>query len=54
MDIYTQVPDKTTREALQRLSDLLGDPQGGRATPAGDEAADDLDDGPSPGRIARR
>jgi hypothetical protein len=23
MDIYTQVPDKTTREALRRLSDLF-------------------------------
>jgi hypothetical protein len=25
MEIYTQVPDKTTREALQRLIDLLDD-----------------------------
>ena len=23
MDIYTQVPDKTTRDALKRLSDLF-------------------------------
>jgi hypothetical protein len=23
MDIYTQVPDKTTRDALRRLSDLF-------------------------------
>jgi integrase len=28
MEVYTQVPDKTTRDALKRLSDLLGDPQG--------------------------
>jgi integrase len=27
MEVYTQVPDKTTREALKRLSDLLGGPQ---------------------------
>jgi hypothetical protein len=25
MDIYTQVPDKTTRAALKRLSDLFDD-----------------------------
>jgi hypothetical protein len=24
MKVYTQVPDKTTRDALKRLSDLLG------------------------------
>jgi hypothetical protein len=24
MEVYTQVPDKTTRDALKRLSDLLG------------------------------
>jgi hypothetical protein len=24
MEIYTQVPDKTTRDALKRLSDWLG------------------------------
>ena len=27
MEVYTQVPDKTTRDALKRLSDLLGGPQ---------------------------
>lgn len=27
MQVYTQVPDKTTRDALERLSDLLGGPQ---------------------------
>lgn len=34
MDIYTQVPDKTTRAALKRLSDLFDDSQagGGRLT----------------------
>jgi hypothetical protein len=26
MDIYTQVPDKTTKEALKRLSDWLDMP----------------------------
>jgi integrase len=26
MEVYTQVPDKTTRDALKRLSDLLGGP----------------------------
>ncbi len=34
MDIYTQVPDKTTRDALKRLSDLLGGPRDdGKASP---------------------
>ena len=28
MDIYTQVPDKTTRAALKRLSDLFDGPRG--------------------------
>jgi integrase len=28
MEVYTQVPDKTTRDALKRLSDFLGGPQG--------------------------
>ena len=33
MEVYTQVPDKTTRDALKRLSDFLGGPQGdGEAT----------------------
>ena len=27
MEIYTQVPDKTTRDALKRLSDVLGGPE---------------------------
>jgi hypothetical protein len=28
MEVYMQVPDKTTRDTLKRLSDLLGGPQG--------------------------
>jgi hypothetical protein len=27
MEVYTQVPDKTTRDALKRLGDLFGDQQ---------------------------
>lgn len=27
MDVYTQDPDKTTRDALKRLSDFLGGPR---------------------------
>jgi integrase len=64
MEIYTQVPDKVTRDALRRLSDALDDHQGDASTAAradasrpdsaGDarriEAGDDLDDGP--GRAA--
>jgi integrase len=46
MEIYSQVPDKTTREALQRLSDLLGD--GHQADPStgavGDASRADLDE----------
>jgi hypothetical protein len=45
MEVYTQVPDKTTRDALKRLSDLLGDGQGeAEATPenAADDGAADL------------
>ena len=32
MDIYTQVPDKTTKEALKRLSDWLDTPGSGAAS----------------------
>jgi len=41
MDIYTQVPDKTTRDALKRLSDLfdLGDGGDEPAAPAACRAA---------------
>ena len=34
MEVYTQVPDKTTRDALKRLSDLLGGPQMATKRPA--------------------
>jgi len=36
MEIYTQVPDKTTRDALRRLSDWLGqgDDEPGPSDPA--------------------
>jgi hypothetical protein len=49
MDIYTQVPDKTTREALQRLSDLFGDPQADDASHA---APGDGTEGPPEGAVA--
>jgi hypothetical protein len=35
MDIYTQVPDKTTRAALKRLSDLFDTPDDDAFTSAG-------------------
>jgi len=38
MEIYTQVPDKATREALRRLSAELDE------QPAATEAAADVDD----------
>jgi hypothetical protein len=38
MEIYTQVPDKATRDALRRLSDELDE------RPAAGEAAADVDD----------
>ena len=38
MEIYTQVPDKATREALRRLSDELNE------RPAAEEAGADVDD----------
>lgn len=41
MEVYTQVPDKTTRDALKRLSDFLGGPQDAtEATAAEDPSAD--------------
>jgi hypothetical protein len=43
MEIYTQVPDKTTRDALRRLSDWLG--QGDKPGPRG--ADEDKEDGTS-------
>jgi integrase len=52
MEVYTQVPDKTTRDALKRLSDLLGGPQGdAEATtqdPGTDVAAEGSADPPQP------
>jgi hypothetical protein len=40
MEIYTQVPDRTTRDALRRLSDWLGqaDDEPG---PRGDDGQED-------------
>ena len=38
MEIYTQLPDKATRDALRRLSDELDE------RPAAGEAAADVDD----------
>jgi hypothetical protein len=37
MDIYTQVPDKSTREALKQLSDLFAIDQADEPTPPADE-----------------
>jgi integrase len=52
MDIYTQVPDKTTRAALKRLSDLFDDSQTHTAATnenAGIDAPDEGNaDGPPP------
>ena len=39
MDIYTQVPDKTTRAALKRLSDLFDDSQAHTAALSGSTQA---------------
>ncbi len=40
MEVYTQVPDKTTRDALKRLSDLLGGPQGDAEATSADPPTD--------------
>lgn len=50
MEVYTQVPDKTTRDALKRLSDLLGGPQGNADAIAEDPGTDVLP--PDPGDSA--
>jgi integrase len=52
MEIYTQVPDKTTRDALKRLSDALDDHQDD--APATAPEVDDTNDAPDddPGRGA--
>jgi len=50
IEVYTQVPDKTTRDALKRLSDLLGDPQSDTEAARGntdtDPSAECTSDGP--------
>jgi hypothetical protein len=51
MEIYTQVPDKATRDALKRLSDALDDHQDDRAATAG-EADDTSDEPDDSGRAA--
>jgi integrase len=38
MEVYTQVPDKATRDALRKLSDFLGGPQNGTAAEPGGSA----------------
>jgi hypothetical protein len=43
-EIYTQVPDPATRDALRRLSDLLGGPQDGAEQSAGDVNDGQADD----------
>jgi hypothetical protein len=37
MDIYTQVPDKTTRDALKQLSDLFDLDQADEPAPAAEK-----------------
>jgi hypothetical protein len=44
MEIYTQVPDKTTRDALKRLSDLFGYDQGDDAAPPTGVSSEDVAD----------
>jgi integrase len=50
MEVYTQVPDKTTRDALKRLSDFLGGPQADPELAAAEEAntGPDVADPPRP------
>jgi hypothetical protein len=52
MDIYTQVPDKTTRAALKRLSDLFDGNHADSPDAAGGHQSDEIkhagDDGTSP------
>jgi integrase len=49
MEVYTQVPDKTTRDALKRLSELLGDHQGDAEATAEDPGTDVADEGAANG-----
>jgi integrase len=46
MDIYTQVPDKTTRDALRRLSDELSGEYPGDGMPPAEGNDDEAGDGP--------
>lgn len=48
-EVYTQVPDKTTRDALKRLSDLLGGPQGDAKAATESPGADAPDEGAADG-----
>lgn len=43
MDIYTQVPDKTTRAALKRLSDLFDDSKADKPTADVDHTGGELE-----------
>ena len=53
MEVYTQVPDKTTRDALMRLSDLLGGPQDdAEATAETDDTGPATEDDADPPRTA--
>jgi hypothetical protein len=53
MEVYTQVPDKTTRDALKRLSDLLGGPQDdAEATAETDDTGPATEDDADPPRTA--
>ena len=56
MDIYTQVPDKTTRAALKRLSDLFDDGQADSPAADVDHQGDKLErgDGAGEAAVARR
>jgi hypothetical protein len=53
MEVCTQVPDKTTRDALKRLSDLLGGPQDdAEATGETDNTGPATEDDADPPRTA--
>jgi hypothetical protein len=55
MEVYTQVPDKTTRDALKRLSDLLGGPRDdAEATAETDDTGSATEDDADPPRTAAR
>jgi hypothetical protein len=52
MEIYTQVPDKATRDALRRLSDSLGTGRGQDGTGRTGTAAQLLGEGNEPDPLA--